>query len=263
MSTHKLIGPFRVLLCLCFKTSLSAKFMQIKVIFIRMASHLDGLLNRGTRELGNGLLEGKQSRQIWMGEMTTKKSVLPKGRSPVRLSLDMFFYPQSHSVQGNEGRHGSNGSLVTHGHQTEDVMDENIDQTQPVRKKSEQQALIQTSHLESKQRTPFYVYFLTAFAAIGGFLFGYDTGVISGAMILIKEEFDLSSFWQELIVSVTIGAAILGALLGGFLNQRLGRKPLLVASALVFTVGAVVMGVAHSREILLIGRLTVGFGIGK
>ena len=58
-----IIGHFRVLLCLCFKTSLSAKaflwnfiFMQIKVNFIRMVSHLDSLWNRGTRELGNGLL---------------------------------------------------------------------------------------------------------------------------------------------------------------------------------------------------------------
>jgi len=153
-------------------------------------------------------------------------------------------------------------SLVLHVDQTGDVMDVNIDQAPSDDKESEQQALIQTSHLESKQTTPLYVYFLTVFAAIGGFLFGYDTGVISGAMILIKQEFDLSSFWQELIVSVTIGAAILGALLGGFLNQRLGRKPLLVVSAMVFTVGAVVMGVAPSREILLVGRLTVGFGIG-
>ena len=157
----------------------------------------------------------------------------------------------------------ADGTLVLHVDQTGDVMDENISQAPSDDKESEQQALIHTSHLESKQTTPLYVYFLTVFAAIGGFLFGYDTGVISGAMILIKEEFDLSSFWQELIVSATIGAAILGALLGGFLNQWLGRKPLLVASAMVFTVGAVVMGVAQSREILLVGRLTVGFGIGE
>jgi len=157
----------------------------------------------------------------------------------------------------------ADGPLVLHVDQTGDVMDENTGQALSDDKESEQEALIQTSHLESKQTTPLYVYFLTVFAAIGGFLFGYDTGVISGAMILIKQEFNLSSFWQELIVSATIGAAILGALLGGFLNQRLGRKPVLVASAMVFTVGAVVMGVAHSREILLVGRLTVGFGIGK
>ena len=130
-------------------------------------------------------------------------------------------------------------------------------------KETEQQALIKSSDLPTKQRTPLYVYFLTAFAAIGGFLFGYDTGVISGAMILIKEEFQLSYFWQELIVSATIGTAIPGALLGGVLNQRRGRKPMLIASAMVFTVGAVIMGVAHSREVLLVGRLTVGFGIGN
>ena len=125
---------------------------------------------------------------------------------------------------------------------------------------TEHEALIRDP---SKQTTPPYVYFLTAFAAIGGFLFGYDTGVISGAMILIKQEFHLSSFWQELVVSVTIGTAILGALFGGFLNQWFGRKPMLITSAMVFTIGAVVMGIAHTREVLLLGRLTVGFGIGK
>ena len=68
-SKLKVIGLFRSLSCLCFKTSLSAKtfhtkmssacsfiFMQIKVIFIRLVSHLDSLWNRDTRELGNGLL---------------------------------------------------------------------------------------------------------------------------------------------------------------------------------------------------------------
>lgn len=195
-----------------------------------------------------------------MGETKTMKSVFPKGRSSVRLDI----FPVSSLTRSKGMKEDmADRSLVLHVDQTGDVMDVNIDQAPSDDKESEQQALIQTSHLESKQTTPLYVYFLTVFAAIGGFLFGYDTGVISGAMILIKQEFDLSSFWQELIVSVTIGAAILGALLGGFLNQRLGRKPLLVVSAMVFTVGAVVMGVAPSREILLVGRLTVGFGIGK
>lgn len=195
-----------------------------------------------------------------MGETKTMKSVFPKGRSSVRLDI----FPVSSLTRSKGMKEDmADRSLVLHVDQTGDVMDVNIDQAPSDDKESEQQALIQTSHLESKQTTPLYVYFLTVFAAIGGFLFGYDTGVISGAMILIKQEFDLSSFWQELIVSVTIGAAILGALLGGFLNQQLGRKPLLVVSAMVFTVGAVVMGVAPSREILLVGRLTVGFGIGK
>ena len=112
-------------------------------------------------------------------------------------------------------------------------------------------------------KTPSFVYFLTTFAAIGGFLFGYDTGVISGAMILIKEEFDLTPFWQELLVSVTIGTAIVGSFLGGLLAQGFGRKPVLIASAMVFTTGAAIMDIAHAREVILVGRLAVGFGIGK
>ncbi|KAL9960703.1 hypothetical protein ACROYT_G034190 [Oculina patagonica] len=141
-------------------------------------------------------------------------------------------------------------------------MDQCNDQSPFFDKETEKVALVQSSDLSTKQQTPLYLYFLTVFAAIGGFLFGYDTGVISGAMILIKEEFHLSYFWQELIVSATIGTAIPGALLGGFVNQRLGRKPMLIASGMVFTVGAVIMAAAHSREVILIGRLTVGFGIG-
>lgn len=55
--------------------------------------------------------------------------------------------------------------------------------------------------LQQKVQTPRFIYILTFFAALGGFLFGYDTGVISGAMILLRNSFSLSSVWQELIVS--------------------------------------------------------------
>ena len=141
---------------------------------------------------------------------------------------------------------------------------------QPVSSGEESDVLIQSpvwggDSESSEKQTPLTLYtvFLTLFAAIGGFLFGYDTGVISGAMILIKDTFSLSSFWQELVVSVTIGTSIIGALLGGCLNHQFGRRPVLILSAAVFTAGAVTMGVAHSREILLLGRLIVGFGIGK
>jgi SP family myo-inositol transporter-like MFS transporter 13 len=59
-----------------------------------------------------------------------------------------------------------------------------------------------------KKRSSRFLYTLSFFAAIGGFLFGYDTGVISGAMLLLKDEFSLDSFSQEIIVSVTIASAI-------------------------------------------------------
>lgn len=110
---------------------------------------------------------------------------------------------------------------------------------------------------------PPFILVLTTCSALGGFLFGYDTGVISGAMILIREEFSLSSVWQELIVSVTIAAAALFALIGASLSDLLGRKPVILLASLVFTIGSVTMGSAQNRETLLVGRVIIGCGIGK
>lgn len=107
-----------------------------------------------------------------------------------------------------------------------------------------------------------FLYVLTVFAALGGFLFGYDTGVVSGAMIRVREWFGLDSTWQELIVSVTIAAAAIAAALGGPFSDLLGRRITVLIASIVFTVGAVVMGVAPDEWVLLIGRIVVGFGIG-
>ena len=119
-----------------------------------------------------------------------------------------------------------------------------------------------TVEVRKKHGYTLYIYFLTFFSAIGGFLFGYDTGVISGAMLLLKTKFDLTHEWQEVIVSITIAGAIIGALSGGWFTDKFGRKPVLLVSSLIFSAGAVVMGVAESKAILLIGRAIVGVGIG-
>lgn len=111
-------------------------------------------------------------------------------------------------------------------------------------------------------KTPGFVFTLTFFSAIGGFLFGYDTGVVSGAMLLLKDYFHLNSLMQELIVSVTIAAAALFALAGGFANDYLGRKLTTVIGSVVFTLGAVLLGAAQNTAMLIAGRLIVGAGIG-
>ncbi|XP_075868210.1 proton myo-inositol cotransporter [Nelusetta ayraudi] len=110
--------------------------------------------------------------------------------------------------------------------------------------------------------TPGFVYILAAFSALGGFLFGYDTGVISGAMLLLKRELELSALWQEALISSTVAAAALSALLGGFLNGLFGRRMCILLASFFFTVGGIVLSSAPSKEVLLAGRLVVGVGLG-
>lgn len=111
--------------------------------------------------------------------------------------------------------------------------------------------------------TPGFVYILAAFSALGGFLFGYDTGVISGAMLLLKRELELSALWQEVLISSTVAAAALSALLGGFLNGLFGRRMCILLASFFFTVGGIVLSSAPSKEVLLVGRLVVGVGLGE
>lgn len=107
-----------------------------------------------------------------------------------------------------------------------------------------------------------FVFAAAAFAALGGLLFGYDTGVISGALIFIRTQFGLSTFQQELVVSVVLVGAAVGALSGGRLADTFGRRFMLLITALIFVAGALVCAAAPSLTILVIGRLIVGLGIG-
>jgi len=114
-----------------------------------------------------------------------------------------------------------------------------------------------------KQNTTCFVVVLAFLSAIGGFLFGYDTGVVSGAVILLKDSFQLSSVWQEAVISVTLATAALTAILSGYTNDRFGRRPTILASSIVFTVGAVILGAAVDRWMLIVGRAILGVGIGS
>jgi sugar porter (SP) family MFS transporter len=107
-----------------------------------------------------------------------------------------------------------------------------------------------------------FVFAAAAFAALGGLLFGYDTGVISGALIFIRAQFGLSTFQQELVVSVVLVGAAVGALTGGRLADIFGRRMMLLVTALIFVAGALVCAAAPSLNVLVIGRLIVGLGIG-
>lgn len=97
---------------------------------------------------------------------------------------------------------------------------------------------------------------------LAGVLFGYDQGVISGALDGITKEFSVSTFLLEVITSwVTLGA-MAGALVAGGLADRLGRRMTILAASALFTVGALVEALAPGSFVLVVGRLVVGFGVG-
>lgn len=104
--------------------------------------------------------------------------------------------------------------------------------------------------------------YLTAMAAIGGFLFGYDTGVISGAMLPIKRHFNLTPSQEEVVVSSTVLAAFFSSLVGGSLNNSLGRRVSILLSAAAFSLGSFMLMLAWSYHTLIAGRIVVGIGIG-
>ncbi|KAG8369535.1 hypothetical protein BUALT_Bualt14G0023600 [Buddleja alternifolia] len=110
-----------------------------------------------------------------------------------------------------------------------------------------------------------YVLGLTVVAGIGGLLFGYDTGVISGALLYIRDEFEevnRSKFLQETIVSMALVGAMIGAAVGGWINDAFGRKRATLSADVVFTLGSIIMAVAPNPYVLILGRLLVGLGVG-
>src|SRR5689334_9876851 len=97
---------------------------------------------------------------------------------------------------------------------------------------------------------------------LGGALFGYDQGVISGALEGIQRDLALSPLLVEIVTSwVTLGA-LAGSLAAGEIADRLGRRKALLAAAALFAAGAAVEALAPGVVILVAGRLLVGFGVG-
>lgn len=100
------------------------------------------------------------------------------------------------------------------------------------------------------------------FGALGGLLFGYDTGVISGAILFIRTSLHLTKFEQGFVVSAILIGAIVGSAVSGPLTDRLGRKKVVLIAALVFCVGAIGSAVSPDTGVLILFRIVLGLAVG-
>ena len=115
------------------------------------------------------------------------------------------------------------------------------------------------SEMPSHRRRNIMLY---VFGALGGLLFGYDTGVISGAILFIEEDFRLNPTMEGVVVSAILVGAMIGAVGCGRLADRLGRRVVLLLAGVVFCVGSLGAAFAPSVWVLALFRVIIGVGVG-
>jgi sugar porter (SP) family MFS transporter len=99
-------------------------------------------------------------------------------------------------------------------------------------------------------------------SAISALLYGYDTGIISGALLQIREDFDTGSGMEQVIAASILFGAVIGALVCSRLSELRGRRRTILLIAGVFVVGALACSVAPTTWLLSLGRVVLGFAVG-
>src|SRR4051812_6442823 len=107
-----------------------------------------------------------------------------------------------------------------------------------------------------------FLLFVTAVSAVAGFLYGYDTGIISGALLHIRAEYQLGHRMQEIVASSILVGAVLGALACGRAIERIGRRRTVTLLAGIYTAGAVASALAPNPLLMVAARVFLGCAVG-
>ncbi|HEX3491002.1 MAG TPA: sugar porter family MFS transporter [Streptosporangiaceae bacterium] len=108
------------------------------------------------------------------------------------------------------------------------------------------------------------VVWMAAITALGGLLFGYDTGVVSGALLFLKDSFPhITAFQEELVTSLLLVGAAIGAIGAARLADRIGRRPTILITAVVFVIGVLLAAFTPAFAVLLIARVIIGLAVGS
>lgn len=107
-----------------------------------------------------------------------------------------------------------------------------------------------------------YVYFIGSIAALAGLLFGFDTGIISGAITFITKQYHLSTEMEGLVVSSVLIGAVCGTLISNIISRLYGRKKALISASILFVIGALGSAFTVGPYFLIIVRFFLGIAIG-
>jgi sugar porter (SP) family MFS transporter len=107
-----------------------------------------------------------------------------------------------------------------------------------------------------------FLWKVSLIAGLGGILYGYDMGIIAAALIFVRASFSLSTQMEEAVVSVVLVGAMLGAVVGGALADRFGRRAILVSGGVIFIVGSVLAPFSPGVWTLIVARVLLGLAIG-
>src|SRR3712207_826259 len=102
----------------------------------------------------------------------------------------------------------------------------------------------------------------SAVSAIAAVLYGYDTGIISGALLQIEDDLSVGSTWKQIIAASILFGAIIGALVCSRVSERRGRRGTILFIAVIFVVGAVACAVSPEKWTLAASRILLGFAVG-
>jgi sugar porter (SP) family MFS transporter len=109
---------------------------------------------------------------------------------------------------------------------------------------------------------PGFLWRVSVIAGLGGILYGYDMGIIAAALVFVRSSFSLSVRMEEVVVSVVLIGAMLGAIVGGGLADRMGRRYTLLLGGVIFVVGSLLAPLSPGVLVLIVARMMLGFAIG-
>ena len=107
-----------------------------------------------------------------------------------------------------------------------------------------------------------YIITISFISALGGYLFGFDFAVISGALPFLQQQFGLDAYWEGFATGSLALGAIVGCIVAGSVGEKYGRKPGLISAAAIFTVSSLAMAFAPSRDFFIGARFCAGIGVG-